>query len=82
MNKIIITETKALIKNPAFLTCVAFIIYFTYLALVEIFYIYGLSKDITFSVKMYAIMTAINLFTNLTYAMVILWIPRKRYSLL
>ena len=83
INKVILEENKSLVKNSIFLICIAFIIYFTNLALVEIFYIYGLTQQsVNFANKVYSIFQVINLITNLIYALAILWIPRKNYSLL
>lgn len=41
VNQLITTERGNLLKNAAFIICMAFIIYFTYKCLIEIFYIYG-----------------------------------------
>ena len=41
VNRLIAEERGNLLKNAAFIICIAFIIYFTYKILVEIFYVYG-----------------------------------------
>ena len=82
INKILITGEKNLLKSPMFLICVAFICYFTYKVLINTFWLYGLSKSMLFLRFIYSILIFINLFTNLIYALAILWIPRKPLSLL
>lgn len=81
INKVILEENKSLVKSATFLICIAFIIHFTNLALVEIFYIYGLTQGITLADRIYDIFQVMNLVTNLIYALAIIWIPRK-YSLI
>jgi hypothetical protein len=78
VNKIIVTEKRSLFKNAIFLFCAAIIIFYTYSALVEIFWIYGLNKSNTFRNGIYTILDYINIFTNIIYAIAILWIPKKQ----
>lgn len=106
VNKLITSERGNLLKNAAFIICMAFIIYFTYKCLIEIFYIYGvivsssnpeynqiklqnpelyqklMDENTAFRVKVYNIMSVINLFCNLVYAVALLWVPRKSSSLM
>lgn len=106
VNKLITTERGNLLKNAAFIICIAFIIYFTYKILVEIFYIYGVivstantelqqlklenkalydqmvAENKTFRIRVFDIMRFINLFCNLVYAVALLWVPKKRSSLM
>jgi hypothetical protein len=76
-NNLIITCRHSLLKNPVFLTCSGFIIYFTYKILVEAFWLYGLNAGRDFRINVYLLLTWINLFVNLIYAVAFLWIPRK-----
>lgn len=83
INKLITEERGNLLKNACFIICIGFIVYFTNKILVEIFYLYGLmsnSKEFRFHV--YDVMRAVNLFSNLIYAVALLWIPRKNSSLM
>lgn len=82
INRIILIERKSLIKNPVFIICLTFIIYFTYKVLLEIFWLYGLNSSRDFRVSVYNVLKYINLFANLIYALAILWIPRKREYML
>ncbi len=82
INRLFSTQKKQLIRNSVFLICICFIVFFTYKALVEIFWVYGLNASRDFRVEVYRIMTYINLTANLLYAIAVLWIPRKQESLL
>ena len=78
INKIITTNRGLLIKNAAFLTCVGFILYFTYKVLVEAFGIYGLSSSLHFQVVVYTILMYINVIVNFIYALAALWMPKRQ----
>lgn len=81
-SRLIITYRYSLLKNATFLTCAAFIIFFSYKILVEIFWLYGFNATPVFRVNVYTILAWVNCFTNLIYAMAILWIPSKQpYSM-
>jgi len=83
INKLIVSGQKKLYRSTIFLACIGFVIFFTYKAMVEIFWVWGLNGSVPFRLKVYRIMTFINLAVNLIYALAILWIPRKReYTLL
>lgn len=78
INEIIAKEKRTLLKNPVFLICIGFIIFFTYAVLVEAFYIYGVSSSLQFQKAIVAIMALLNLFTNLLYTLSVLWMPKKQ----
>ncbi len=83
INRLLLVEKKRIVRNGLFLICFGIIVFFTYALLLEIFWYYGLNSSRQFRLKVYRIMTYINLVTNLIYALAILWIPRKReYTLL
>lgn len=83
VNRLISNEKKLILRNPAFLICVCFILFFTCKALIEIFWIYGLNASKEFRIQVYDIMTFVNLIVNLIFALAVLWMPRKReYTLL
>ncbi|MDB5196349.1 MAG: hypothetical protein JWP88_720 [Flaviaesturariibacter sp.] len=77
VNRLILSEQQSILKNATFLICTGFIFYYTYQILVEVFYLYGLNSK-EFSNNVYHILSYINIFTNLIYAIAILWMPRKR----
>jgi len=82
INGVIFKESSPLLLNPVFLICMGLIIYFTYMALIEIFWLYGLNRSSAFRIRVYDIFAFINLFTNLLFAFATLWIPMKRQYLL
>jgi hypothetical protein len=76
-------EMNSLVRNAVFLICFCFIISFSYKALVEIFYVYGLYASQSFLKHVYTIYLYLNLIVNLLFVPVVIWIPRKReYTLL
>jgi len=83
LNRQLTISKMRLLKNSVFLICMGFIIFFTYKALVEIFWVYGLNASKSFRVEVYRIMAWINLFVNLIFAIAVLWIPvKRRFTLL
>jgi hypothetical protein len=77
LNILIGSNKKLSVKNSDFLLCLAFILYYTYKVLVYSFWLYGLKSGQGFLLKVFTIMIYINLFTNLIYALAVLWMPRK-----
>ncbi len=82
INRLLTQESGNLLKNAAFIICVAFVIYFTFKILLEIFYIYGMMHSRAFRTSVFDIMRVINLLCNLIYAVALIWIPRKNSSLM
>lgn len=78
LNMLLATERKSIITNPVFLICVSFIIFYTYKILVEAFWVYGLNSSKEFRLNVYGILLFINVFTNLVYALAVLWMPTKQ----
>jgi len=76
-NNLILTFRNNVFKSPVFLICSGFIIYFTYKILFEAFWLYGLNASRDFRINVYLLLTWINLFVNLMYAVALLWIPKK-----
>ena len=77
-NGLMVRERKSILKNPVFLICSTFIVYYTYRVLVEAFWVYGLNSSKEFRLSVYRILLYINLFANLVYALAILWMPTKQ----
>jgi hypothetical protein len=77
INNLLFRE-KVLLKNPAFLIFIGIIIFFTYQILVEAFWLYGSNTNKEFSVKVYDILSWINLLCNLIYALAIIWMQKKQ----
>jgi hypothetical protein len=82
VNHLIVTAPKALLKMPLFLISMGFIVFFTYKILVEAFWLYGLNNSNDFRMDVYNILVYLNLFVNLLFALVVLWLPKKRESML
>ncbi len=82
LNRQLVREKGGFLKNPVTLICLTYIMYFTYKVLVETFWVYGLNESSIFQDKVYVILTLINLFTNLMFALAVLWMPIKhRFTL-
>jgi hypothetical protein len=79
----LIIRGRSLFVNSAFLICIGTILFFTFKLLVEIFWLYGLDGSEIFRVKLYDILTYINLSVNLIYALAVLWAqPKQQYIML
>jgi hypothetical protein len=81
-NRLLFKTAYSLFKEPVFLICAGFTVYFIYAILVEAFWMYGLQQSRVFRLRIYEILAYINLFTNLLFALAILWIPLKRQYIL
>ncbi len=77
INILVLREKDVLLKNATFLICISFVLYYTYAALVEAFWVYGLGESKEFGIRIQNILVYINLFANLVYALAVLWIPTK-----
>jgi hypothetical protein len=77
INRLLARERKGLRKNAIFLISLGWIVFFTYAILVEISYMYGTHLSEPFQNAVMYILAFVNLFTNLLYALAILWIPKK-----
>jgi hypothetical protein len=58
------------------------VVFFTYAATVESFWIYGISSSGNFASRVYYIMVVINLICNLVFALAMLWIPKRQRFIL
>ena len=83
INKLIVHERKSFITNAKFLLCIGVIFFFSYKFTLETFYLYALEKsqNFEFVISIFALQKYVNLFANLLYAYIILWIPRKKIFL-
>lgn len=77
ISEMLFYEDYKLLRNAKFLICMGFIVYFTYAVLTEAFWLFGLNQSKAFRVRIYELLAYINLFTNLTFAIAILWMPMK-----
>lgn len=82
INRLLFSVYDNLLREPVFLICLGFCIYFIYAVLTEIFWQYGLQQSKSFRLGIMTILTYINLFTNLLFAYAMLWIPLKRHYIM
>ncbi len=78
INLLMGNDQGRLLKNPIFIFCTGMVIYYTYVVVIELFYLYGLGSSKEFRRNLYYVHTYVNLLSNLIYAAAFLWIPRKR----
>jgi hypothetical protein len=82
INKIIIYEKGALIKNAMFIICITFLFYYGCKAFVETFNTIHLSLSNVFLWNLYIILYFVNVFSNVLYTLAILCIPvRQEFTL-
>jgi len=82
INKLMVEERKNILLNARFLICLTFVIFYTYKAAFEVFYIVQLPLSEYFYKSLWLIMVYVNLFANLLYAIAALWIPtRQKFTL-
>lgn len=78
INKLIIHETRNVIKNPVFLICMAFLIYYSCKAFVEVFNAFHLGLSDEFNRNVFMILNFANLMSNLIYSIAIICIPANQ----
>jgi len=77
INFIVIRERKNILRNAGFLICATFVVYHSYKAMVEAFWLYGKGSP-AFKDNVYKIHGAINFLSNCIFALAILWAPQKQ----
>lgn len=77
INKMIVFQRGKLYKNPIFLICITFLIYYSYKAFVETFALFDLGLGDGFSLNVFMVLTFVNFISNILYAISILCIPPK-----
>jgi hypothetical protein len=83
INHLIVSERKSFLTNAKFLICIAVIVFFSYKLTAETFYLYALKEEQSsqFAINIFGILKYVNLFTNLLFAYVVIWIPKKKVFL-
>jgi hypothetical protein len=82
INKLIVKARGGLLRNSRFLICIGIIIFYSYKATIEVFYLLKLSFSNTFYDNIFLILSLVNLFVNLVYALAVIWIPKKQKFIL
>ncbi len=77
VNKLIVYERRSLFKNPVFLVCLTFLIYYSCKAFVEVFITFDLGLDEAFNEKVIMLMVFSNFFSNILYTIALVCIPPK-----
>lgn len=77
INTLIGVEMSSILRNPAFILCIGFIVFYSYSILIELFYLYGLSSSTKFAYSIFKLHKYFNFFLNLTFILAFIWIPRK-----
>jgi hypothetical protein len=78
LNGLLLSEKKRLLTNPVFQVCMAFLLYYSFKAFIEIFYIAQLSFSDGFYMSLFQVLLCVNLLTNLIYAIAVLCFPTKQ----
>jgi hypothetical protein len=80
INRELLQEVGNYFQKSILVIGLGLILFFTYSQLTEIFWLLGLNYSREFRVRIYEILSYINLATNLIFALGILWMPqRPRY---
>jgi hypothetical protein len=77
INKVIIYERGSLLKNPMFIICITFLLYYGFKAFVESYNMFHLPLSRSLLRDLWIILYFVNGFANLLYALAVLWIPTK-----
>ncbi len=81
ISKLITSEKEPLLKNSTFLICLGFTLFFTFKVFVGIFTLWA-ADDKKFRMSIGYIPVYLNVFTNLIYALAVLWMPaRLRFTM-
>ena len=81
LNLLVMSERGRLVKNPVFIICSAFVLFYLSQVITECFWIYGINISITIKMKMQEIHTIINFISIILYTIAIIWMPtRYRFS--
>ncbi len=78
INFVLVTERNNVLLNARFLLCTAFVIFYTYKSVFEVFYMIDVKMSNNFYYALFNILLSINLFTNLLFAFAVSCIPKKQ----
>ena len=81
-NHIIMIEKKSLLKNAAFLICVAFIFYYGCKSFVEVINVFDLPYGPLFYRQLWQILSVLNCLSNIIFTFAIVWSPKQREFIL
>lgn len=78
VNRLVTFERVTLIKNPVFLICTAFLMYYSCKAFIEVFNAWHLQVTRVFSRNIFTILYFADFVSNIIYAIALLCTPRKQ----
>ena len=81
-NRMLFNTRGALLKNPRFLISTGIVIFYSYKATFETFYLFKLNFSNNFYSSIHLILEAVNLLVNLIFALAVLWIPERQKFIL
>jgi len=77
VNKLMIYERDPLYKNPMFIICITFLLYYGFKTFVESYNMIHVGLSRSLLRYLWIILYFVNGFANLLYALAVLWIPTK-----
>ena len=77
MNTLFFSERRSILRNPRFLISLAFLVYFTFKGLFEIYFLFHIKHMKTLYHYTMLGLDAVNMLANFTFILVMLWIPKK-----
>lgn len=81
LSRLITLTQRSLFRHPMFMICCGVLIYFTYKAFVEVFFLAETNASVNLLYNIYFVLAYANCFVNLLFAWAIVWIPKKNQSL-
>lgn len=82
LNRLLLEKRDALVRDPKFLICTGIVIYYSYKATIETFYLFQINFSDRFYIQVHFVLEIVNAFVNLVFALAILWIPRRQKFIL
>jgi hypothetical protein len=82
INTLLVRSRGSVLRNSRFLICMGIIIFYSYKATMEVFYLLKLNFSDDFYKNIFLILTLVNLFVNLVYTLAVIWIPRRQKFIL
>jgi hypothetical protein len=82
INRLLFSNRHSLLKNARFLICMGIVIFYTYKAIVETFYLFQLNFSNSFYNSVHLILEVVNLVVNFIFAFAVLCIPRRQNFIL
>jgi hypothetical protein len=78
INSILFSRVSKNLLNAKFIICIGFIIYYSYKAVFEVFFLLKINFSNAFYINIFNILVVVNCFANLVYAVAIFFIPSKQ----